>query len=125
MLSPNDIGDALASEQASRIITISRDGETFTRVDDNEDVLAAVSRYRWSRHYGGGRKYYARAERCPDTGEHVRIYLHRLLAREFIGDPPKPNWVVDHINGDGLDNRLANLRWLDPFENRWRHARHK
>ena len=40
-----------------------------------------------------------------------RLYLHR-----FITDCPKGK-QVDHINGNGLDNRRCNLRICEPGEN--------
>jgi hypothetical protein len=45
--------------------------------------------------------YYARAHQR--RGERA-IHLHRLIL------DPEPNEEVDHINGDGLDNRRTNLR---------------
>lgn len=47
---------------------------------------------------------------CCDY-EGKRIYLHRWLL-----DAP-PNRQVDHINGDGLDNRRCNLRIVTPTQN--------
>jgi hypothetical protein len=64
-------------------------------IDDAD--LAAVSRYRW--HVGS--RCYIRAS-TGRQGRHVT--LHTML----MGTPA--GMVVDHINGDTLDNRRANLR---------------
>ena len=43
-------------------------------------------------------------------GNLKRMYIHRLVAMEFIENPLyKPK--VDHINGDKTNNCVHNLRW--------------
>lgn len=85
----------------------NRDGvvAAFTVVDQQD--LASVSRWRWSR--GGSRGQYA-YRKGPGR---KNIYLHRFLLDAPCG------YEVDHINGDTLDNRRDNLRLATPCENKF------
>ena len=42
---------------------------------------------------------------------------HRIVAIAFIGSPPSPQHVVDHIDTNRRNNRPENLRWVTKLEN--------
>lgn len=65
-----------------------------------------LNEYRW----GGAARGYA--SRYDSTGRQ-RIYMHR----EIMGLARDDERVVDHINGEPLDNRRANLRIVTQAEN--------
>lgn len=77
------------------------------RIDDCD--LGLLSKHRWhvaATHKGNVTKCYAlRASGGKTT------YLHREVMRAKSGD------IVDHINGDTLDNRRCNLRIVDKSVN--------
>lgn len=77
---------------------------------DDEDLPIAEER-RWSAMKTKGPTY-ARSTIRANTGcGFTSILLHRLIAK------PGPGQVVDHINGNGLDNRRANLRLCSHRQN--------
>lgn len=87
-------------------IPLYRGGETtpctIALVDDE---FAHLAHYSWLRRFVDGRIY---AERTKDS-----VLMHRVILGLARGDGLK----VDHINGDGLDNRRANLRLATTAQN--------
>ena len=78
-------------------------------VDD--DDYKRLSRYRWYAANTSGKFYYA-VRRSPRLGSKQRtILMHRVILNAPDGTE------VDHINGDGLDNRRSNIRLCTCREN--------
>jgi len=64
-------------------------------------------------------KFYA-ATITPKPGNRLaKTYLHRIVLGADSGDE------VDHINNNGLDNRIDNLRIVTSFQNRQNRAKQK
>lgn len=82
--------------------------ELHALIDEADYEL--VSQYRWRAHSAGSGLYYA-IQGARDTNS-----MHRLIMS------PPDNMQVDHINGDGLDNRRSNLRIATSSQN---HANRK
>ncbi len=59
---------------------------------------------------GKGNRFYAARDQWKN-GRKTRLYLHRVIMS------PRPGSVVDHISGDGLDNRRRNLRVCSQAQN--------
>lgn len=69
-----------------------------------------ISGYKWHTHRSGNQFYAAaRVTIAPYTRRWVR--MHRLIMNA------PDHLVVDHINGDGLDNRRVNLRLATQQQN--------
>lgn len=51
----------------------------------------------------------------------MAVGVHRLVATGFLGPAPFPDAQVAHLDGNRLNNRLENLRWVTRSEN----ERHK
>lgn len=96
----------------------NRDGDVVgsTLVDQADVDRLGLSSCSLSLQRGSGRNArfkYAQLWYAPEPGAARRVVkLHRLLLCR-PGDPR----IVDHINGDRLDNRRANLRLVSYAEN--------
>jgi hypothetical protein len=80
-----------------------------TAIFDAADLPRVKGRY-WQATKGKNTFYAAAQERSAD-GRLKKAFLHRVLL-----DVPD-GFVVDHINGDGLDNRRQNLRIVTVAQN--------
>jgi hypothetical protein len=80
----------------------------FAVVDDED--YEELAKYKWRAQKGGYTFYAVRSSYLKD-GKHNVILMHRVIL-----DAPK-GMFVDHINGDGLDNRRCNLRLCTHAEN--------
>jgi hypothetical protein len=81
-----------------------RQGVALVDVSDAE----AISAYRWGMH---GKGY---ARRTIRVGRKTRPVL---MHRDLLGLTPGDGVQVDHVNGDKLDNRRANLRVCTQAQN--------
>lgn len=54
----------------------------------------------------------------------VTMLAHRLVALEWLGDPPTPQHEVAHCDGSRTNNHVSNLRWALPAENQADRKRH-
>jgi len=99
-----------------------RYGYAFRRIPLTQGHFAIVdprdyqclSKYKWRlcRTKGKNVLYAERSIRLPG-GKYSRLLMHRQL----IGTPE--GYIIDHINGSGLDNRRANLRLATVAQNAW------
>ena len=79
----------------------------FFALIDEED-FEKISQHRWYFNNGG---YATRDTRKGET-------KHFLMHHEIVGKPPK-GFVTHHINGNKLDNRKENLRFVTRQQNQF------
>lgn len=79
----------------------------FVMVD--KDDVAKIDPFNWSLLETGGLRYARRTVRV--AGRQKTVLLHRFIMD--AGD----DQIVDHINGDGLDCRRSNMRFVTKGQN--------
>jgi len=82
----------------------------FALVDDED--FERVNQFKWQAHCERSIWYTLRSLPRRE-GKRLVMRLHRLI----LNAPP--NMQVDHINGNGLDNRKENLRLCTHSQNNW------
>lgn len=85
-----------------------RVGKHHVALVDEAD-LERVTQFNWWLHRNRSSTYALAGTRS--NGTRSCVLMHRLILQ------PPDDVHVDHINGDGLDNRRCNLRVVTPAEN--------
>jgi len=86
---------------------------------DDEDFYW-INQWRWQAISIKNKKYVFRSRRNNHLGYTSRAYLHRIVMRT-----EDKHLIVDHINGNTLDNRKENLRICTKSENNKNTSSHK
>lgn len=106
------------------MISINLTQGQVTFVDDADADLAKLNWYAsLSKNYGK-RTFVARRS-FAEIGNYRKIhaeYLHRVVLSRVLSRPLAKGEIVDHINGNPLDNRRSNLRLASVAENSRNHG---
>lgn len=97
------------------LIPISQ--EQFAIIDRDDIDLA---QFNWSavlQSCGGERKYHASRSVPKEGGKYTSTGMHRVILSRILNRDLTTRDYVDHINGNPLDNRRANLRLSTPAQN--------
>ena len=84
-------------------------GDSFVVDDDLDDIVGECCWQSLRPRYRN--KHLTSYVRGRDNKTKKTVLLHRLLVGAFCGEE------VDHINGDGMDNRLCNLQLVTRTQN--------
>jgi len=87
-------------------IILHSKGENYIVLIDEED-FHKISKYTWSILYRSNSKY-CQTSICIN-GKPKTIYLHRFLMGLDKGDKR----IINHIDGNGLNNKKSNLEICD------------
>lgn len=105
---------------AWRSITLSERDQVWCLVDAID--YPWLIEKKWNVWWSGRARWQLYAKRNVGI-DRATVRMHREIMQR--AEPLEPSIAamlhVDHINGQTLDNRRANLRWATPIENRANH----
>jgi hypothetical protein len=105
-MKPRPITESFIDENGKRVWRVPLTRGKFALVDDQDVEL--VRRYSW--HWFEARNH-AYTSTTDINGKQHGIGMHRIIL------DASPGQEIDHKNGDGLDNRRANIRFCTRAEN--------
>jgi hypothetical protein len=97
-----------------RRLCLSERHDIWCLVDADDWPWISETTWNYGWHAKTPWKFYAKRNVGPARST---LYLHREILLRFERVVGAGALVVDHINGQSLDNRKANLRWVTPRVN--------
>lgn len=93
----------------------------YVAIVDDED--ADLAEYKWRVLVHSNTNYAMRS--IKKDGRSASMMFHRVLMEKVIGRPLEKLEVVDHIDGDGLNNLRSNVRLCTYSQNNMNKHKHK
>ncbi len=100
-------------ERTGRPLYITRDGRAYSYVRGTYRQLKFNHPTRSKKNRKNRVQPYVQLSHFND------IFVHHAVLLAWVGPRPE-GYECDHLNGNGADNRLENLEWVTPEENRRR-----
>lgn len=85
----------------------------------NADGYMVSNHGRMARILSGSGSDYVYAYFYPKNSPPIRKPAHRVILEVFGGPPPDETYECNHKDGNKKNNRVENLEWLTPSENRY------
>lgn len=63
------------------------------------------------------KKRYMQYRLVADDGKQYYLNAHRIVAETYLGKCPHRGYVVAHLDGNGYNNDVNNLKWVSNSEN--------
>ena len=101
-----EVSDAGRVKSLPRYVTQTKCGTTYTRLIPGRIRSPSLMN-------GGAYMFVSLANQMGKLSTGV----HRLVASAFLGPAPSSKHQVAHKDGNGLNNRVDNLRWATAWEN--------
>lgn len=109
-----DKNEIVENEDYAEIILYDKSNNEKARAKIDKEDVDKIKNYKWNF-----------SDYVYTNINKKHISLHRIIT-DTINEPDKYNNLIDHINGDVLDNRKSNLRICSPSENAYnRHTKVK
>lgn len=101
----------LARQHEAKVVRLTR--SKFAVVDVKD--YPVVRQFNWRAHtksgYTSAIRKWLTCESPPYPGATIALAVY------LLGDPPETGMLVDHISGNSLDCRRANMRWATAAQN--------
>lgn len=98
------------------ISSFGRIRSLFNTKGNLRDIPKLISPWQTGRKYKNGKRGSLSIKLTTNDGL-KRFKVHHLVLEAFVGPKPSPNYECAHLNGDILNNRIDNLKWVTHKEN--------